>query len=51
VTQLPSAAPQAKATDRGRDAEPSNKAEVPVTSANSAGTVIRLLPPYPHAQR
>lgn len=51
VTQLPSAAPQAQAAERGHDAEPSNKAEVSVTSAKSAGTVIRLLPPYPHAQR
>ncbi|HEY3869993.1 MAG TPA: ATP-binding protein [Actinocrinis sp.] len=51
VTQLPSAAPQAPAADRKRDAEPSDKAEVPVTTPDSSGTVIRLLPPYPHAQR
>lgn len=51
VTQLPSAAPQAQSDGHRPDAGPSNKAEVPVTSPDCAGTVIRLLPPYPHAQR
>jgi anti-sigma regulatory factor (Ser/Thr protein kinase) len=52
VTKLPSAAPQAQVAERGREmAAAPDRAEVPLNSPKSTGTVIRLLPPYPHAQR